>query len=277
MCGQKRKRNMEESKRKSNHLYSWRSRGTRHRRRVLSGFIREQSLKDVPDGIQEMILRYVYSEPHWKLNNIYTPPGSDSDSDDSNACENATFPAWHRHFPDGVDDLQGRYEPVREIGRGSYSVMYEGKSLKKWGRLEANTTVTIKMVRRVFHTEEDATRLLRELRILRILRRHDSIISMYDIIPPKEPQRFATLTIVFEFGDADLHKVFRTNQFFTTLQVQFMLFQILLGTKYMHSAKIVHRDLKPASILINEDCSIKICDFGLARSFSEDDEQRRKL
>jgi serine/threonine protein kinase len=34
----------------------------------------------------------------------------------------------------------------------------------------------------------------------------------------------------------------------------------------MHSAKIIHRDIKPANILINEDCSIKICDFGLSRS-----------
>jgi mitogen-activated protein kinase 1/3 len=36
----------------------------------------------------------------------------------------------------------------------------------------------------------------------------------------------------------------------------------------MHTAKILHRDIKPANILINEDCSIKICDFGLARSIA---------
>lgn len=36
----------------------------------------------------------------------------------------------------------------------------------------------------------------------------------------------------------------------------------------MHSSKIIHRDIKPANILINEDCTIKICDFGLSRSIA---------
>jgi len=40
----------------------------------------------------------------------------------------------------------------------------------------------------------------------------------------------------------------------------------LLGLKFLHSAEVLHRDLKPANVLINEDCSVKICDFGLARS-----------
>ena len=38
--------------------------------------------------------------------------------------------------------------------------------------------------------------------------------------------------------------------------------------KYIHSANVLHRDLKPANVLINEDCSVKICDFGLARSIA---------
>jgi mitogen-activated protein kinase 1/3 len=35
----------------------------------------------------------------------------------------------------------------------------------------------------------------------------------------------------------------------------------------MHESKVLHRDLKPANILLNEDCTVKVCDFGLARSY----------
>ena len=39
--------------------------------------------------------------------------------------------------------------------------------------------------------------------------------------------------------------------------------------KFIHSANIIHRDIKPANILVDEECNIKICDFGLARSLPE--------
>ena len=45
-----------------------------------------------------------------------------------------------------------------------------------------------------------------------------------------------------------------------------LLYGILIALKYLHSADVLHRDLKPANVLINEDCTAKICDFGLARS-----------
>ena len=47
---------------------------------------------------------------------------------------------------------------------------------------------------------------------------------------------------------------------------------MLLGLKYLHSAKVVHRDLKPGNLLVNANCHLKICDFGLARTmkYNED-------
>ncbi|RWV98141.1 hypothetical protein GW17_00039033 [Ensete ventricosum] len=46
---------------------------------------------------------------------------------------------------------------------------------------------------------------------------------------------------------------------------------ILRGLKYIHSAKVIHRDLKPSNLLLNANCDLKICDFGLARPTSEND------
>ena len=46
------------------------------------------------------------------------------------------------------------------------------------------------------------------------------------------------------------------------------MYNLLCAVKYLHESKVIHRDLKPANILVNEDCSVKLCDHGLARSIT---------
>lgn len=53
--------------------------------------------------------------------------------------------------------------------------------------------------------------------------------------------------------------------------LQYFLYQLLRGLKYIHSANVLHRDLKPSNLLLNANCDLKICDFGLARVTSETD------
>jgi mitogen-activated protein kinase 15 len=69
--------------------------------------------------------------------------------------------------------------------------------------------------------------------------------------------------------EADLHNAIG-QKILKDLHNRFIMYQILKGMKYLHSAEIIHRDLKPSNILINSDCHLKICDFGLARSLAAD-------
>jgi len=86
------------------------------------------------------------------------------------------------------------------------------------------------------------------------------IISLSDIfISPLEDLYFVT-----ELLGTDLHRLL-TSRPLEKQFVQYFLYQIMRGLKYVHSAGVVHRDLKPSNILINENCDLKICDFGLAR------------
>jgi len=74
-----------------------------------------------------------------------------------------------------------------------------------------------------------------------------------------------------EYVESDLRKVIgQARQIeYTEDHVKLIMYNILRAMKYLHSANIIHRDLKPGNILIDSDCQIKICDFGLARTLPE--------
>jgi len=78
---------------------------------------------------------------------------------------------------------------------------------------------------------------------------------------------FANRYIVNELMDTDLHQVIRSKQVLSTEHKQYFVYQILRGLKYIHSSQVLHRDLKPSNILVNGNCGVKICDFGLARGY----------
>ena len=71
--------------------------------------------------------------------------------------------------------------------------------------------------------------------------------------------------VIQELMECDLHQIIKSRQALTESHYQYFVYQILRGLKYIHSANVLHRDLKPANLLVNSDCELKICDFGLAR------------
>merc|ERR1719482_285098 len=73
------------------------------------------------------------------------------------------------------------------------------------------------------------------------------------------------LYVVIPLMDTDLHKVIRSPQALSEQHVQYFTYQMLQGLAYLHACSVLHRDLKPANLLVNENCDLKIADFGLSR------------
>jgi mitogen-activated protein kinase 7 len=69
--------------------------------------------------------------------------------------------------------------------------------------------------------------------------------------------------------EADLHQIIQSKQELSDEHFQYFLYQILKALFYIHSANIIHRDLKPGNLLVNSNCELRICDFGLSRGLAE--------
>ncbi|KAI3515774.1 hypothetical protein L1887_14678 [Cichorium endivia] len=156
-----------------------------------------------------------------------------------------------------------RYQVQEVIGKGSYGVV--GSAIDT----HTGEKVAIKKINDVFEHVSDATRILREIKLLRLLK-HPDIVEIKHIMLPPSRREFKDIYVVFELMESDLHQVIRANDDLTPEHYQFFLYQLLRGLKYIHAANVFHRDLKPKNILANSDCKLKICDFGLARvSFND--------
>ncbi|CAN6804238.1 unnamed protein product [Brassica oleracea] len=156
-----------------------------------------------------------------------------------------------------------RYQVQEVVGKGSYGVVASALDTHTGER------VAIKKINDVFEHVSDATRILREIKLLRLLR-HPDVVEIKHIMLPPSRREFRDIYVVFELMESDLHQVIKANDDLTAEHHQFFLYQLLRGLKYVHAANVFHRDLKPKNILANADCKLKICDFGLARvSFND--------
>ncbi|XP_010502048.1 PREDICTED: mitogen-activated protein kinase 19-like [Camelina sativa] len=151
-----------------------------------------------------------------------------------------------------------RYRILEVIGKGSYGVVCAA--------IDTHTgeKVAIKKINDVFEHVSDALRILREVKLLRLLR-HPDIVEIKSIMLPPSKREFKDIYVVFELMESDLHQVIKANDDLTREHHQFFLYQMLRALKYMHTANVYHRDLKPKNILANANCKLKVCDFGLAR------------
>ncbi|KAJ4723775.1 Mitogen-activated protein kinase [Melia azedarach] len=164
-----------------------------------------------------------------------------------------------------IFEVTAKYKPpIMPIGKGAYGIVCSALNS------DTNEHVAIKKIANAFDNKIDAKRTLREIKLLRHMD-HENVVAIRDIIPPPLRESFNDVYIAYELMDTDLHQIIRSNQALSEEHCQYFLYQILRGLKYIHSANVLHRDLKPSNLLLNANCDLKICDFGLARVTSETD------
>eukprot|EP00826_Nyctotherus_ovalis_P018923 TRINITY_DN1574_c0_g4_i2.p1 TRINITY_DN1574_c0_g4~~TRINITY_DN1574_c0_g4_i2.p1 ORF type:complete len:478 (+),score=162.02 TRINITY_DN1574_c0_g4_i2:240-1673(+) len=151
------------------------------------------------------------------------------------------------------------FELIKLLGSGSYGSVCE--AIHK----PTKTRVAIKKVLNLFDDNIDCKRVLREVHLLRRLS-HPNVVRLYEILEPKNPLTFNSIYLVMEYAQSDIKKLVKSAIHLQRAHIQKLVYNLLAGLKYTHSAGVLHRDIKPANILINENCSVRICDFGLGRS-----------
>nr|APS85781.1 c-Jun N-terminal kinase [Brachionus koreanus] len=160
--------------------------------------------------------------------------------------------------PDSVFRVLKRYQNLKSIGSGAQGFVCSAFDTI----LQQN--VAIKKLSRPFQNATHAKRAYREFCIMNLVH-HKNIISLLNAFTPqKTVDEFTDVYLVMELMDANLCQVIQME--LDHERISYLLYQMLCGIKHLHSAGIIHRDLKPSNIVVKSDCTLKILDFGLART-----------
>lgn len=156
----------------------------------------------------------------------------------------------------------GGHEILGELGRGGMGVVFKAKHLK------LRRTVALKMIRSGVHgNQHELKRFQAEARAVALLH-HPNIIQIFEI-GEWEGQPYISL----EYAEGGSLASRLDGKPVRPKQAANMVQTIAGAVHYAHQQGIVHRDLKPANVLQAKDGTLKLTDFGLAKSLKEDSQQ----
>lgn len=157
----------------------------------------------------------------------------------------------------------GRYLMGDLLGEGSYGKVKEVLDSKTLCRL-AVKIFTKRKLRRIPNGEQNVQT---EIRLLRRLS-HKNVIKLVDVLYNDEKQK---LYVVMEYCVECLQELIESTpaKKFPIWQAHGYFCQLLDGLEYLHSRGIVHKDIKPANLLLTNDGTLKISDFGVAEAIDQ--------
>ncbi len=157
-----------------------------------------------------------------------------------------------------VSPTIGRYEIQKELGRGAMGVVYLGKD-PKINRMVAIKTVRFEDVDQDL-LDETKKRFFREAEAAGTLN-HPNIVTIYDV---GEEEDLAYVAMELLDG-SDLTPYVKKEKLLPVKELLKIISSVAEGLAFAHEKGIVHRDIKPANIMLLNDGTVKIADFGIAR------------
>uniref|UniRef100_S4RYP7 Mitogen-activated protein kinase 15 n=1 Tax=Petromyzon marinus TaxID=7757 RepID=S4RYP7_PETMA len=154
-----------------------------------------------------------------------------------------------------------KYDIKKRLGKGELGIVWKGVDRKN------GDVVAIKKIFDAFRNQTDAQqRTFREIIFLQEFGDHPNIINLRNVLRADNDK---DIYLVFDFMDTDLHAVIRKGNILKDVHKAYITYQLLKATKYIHSGNVIHRDQKPSNVLLDGECFVKLCDFGLARSLKQ--------
>jgi serine/threonine protein kinase len=158
-----------------------------------------------------------------------------------------------------VGQIVGDYQVIEILGAGGMGTVYKVRHLIS-DRLEAMKLVLPELT----ENPDLADRFMREIKVQARLS-HPNIASLHTALRSGNQ-----LLMVMELVDGHtLHAAMRRGPI-EPLEAIDITLQILNALEYAHAQQVVHRDIKPANIMITTARTVKLMDFGIARSLAED-------
>ncbi len=152
------------------------------------------------------------------------------------------------------DRMIGKYLIENPVGVGGFSIVYKGK------HSQLNLPVAIKMIKHQITMDPEVMEQLRNEAVTVALLNHENVLKVYDV-----EELYKTFFFIMEYVEGDNLHFLLDNQVKLTLKEKVDIFlQICAGIAHAHEHGIIHRDIKPGNILIRDDSTVKIVDFGLA-------------